>query len=291
MPEQAKKILAGITTLILTTLIIINIVSAITLNSVTAPTLAPGEEGEITIELENNFDEDATDISLQLALNGLPFISIGSSEDSISELETNDEEEIKFKIKASNDIKPGDYEIPYNLQYTIDKEIKKRIGSIGIKVNASPELTFTVSTEKPILNMQDKISLKIINKGLADAKFVSVKILTQGFTLLSENEVYIGTINSDDFETADFDIIYSSKKPVFSAILEYTNFNNEKLTKIINLPINVYTQEKAFELGLINKNNTPFYIGIVIAIVLIFILYRAIRKNIRRKKLNNLKEA
>ena len=289
--NKTKKTLTKITTLILTALIITNLASAITIKSVTAPTLAPGEEGEIIIELENNFDDDATDISLQLALNGLPFISIGSSEASISELETNDEEELTFKIKASNDINPGDYEIPYNLQYTINKEIKKRTGSIGIKVNASPELTFTVSTEKPILNMQDKLSLKIINKGLADARFVSVKILPQGFTLLSEKEVYIGSIESDDFETADFDIIYTSKSPVFSAILEYTDFNNKRLTKIINLPVNVYTREKALELGLTNKNNTPFYIGIVITIILIFILYRIVRKNIRRKKLNNLKEA
>ncbi len=286
MKKQTTKIVLVITYVVLTILVITNLVSGITINSVTAPTMTPGEEGEITIELENNFDDDAIDVSLQLVLNGIPFISIGSSESSISELETNEEEEIKFKIKASNDIKPGDYEIPYNLQYTIEKEIKKRTGSIGIKVNASPELTFTVSTEKPILNMQDKISFKIINKGLADAKFVSVKILPQGFTLLSENEAYIGTINSDDFETVDFDIIYSSKKPVFSAILEYADFNNERLTKIINLPINVYTQEKALELGIINKNNTPFYIGAVITIVLIFILYRTIRKNIRRKKLN-----
>ena len=289
--NKTKKTLTKITTLILTALIITNLASAITIKSVTAPTLAPGEEGEIIIELENNFDDDATDISLQLALNGLPFISIGSSEASISELETNDEEELTFKIKASNDINPGDYEIPYNLQYTINKEIKKRTGSIGIKVNASPELAFTVSTEKPILNMQDKLSLKIINKGLADARFVSVKILPQGFTLLSEKEVYIGSIESDDFETADFDIIYTSKSPVFSAILEYTDFNNKRLTKIINLPVNVYTREKALELGLTNKNNTPFYIGIVITIILIFILYRIVRKNIRRKKLNNLKEA
>lgn len=269
---------------ILVALALSNPVTSITIKSVSAPSLAPGEEGEINIEIENTLGSEVKDISLSLVFNNLPFIPIGSSEDSLGELDGDDDEELTFKIKAANNIKPGDYEIPYNIQYTVNKEIKKRTGSIGIKVEANPDLAFTISTEKPVIGKQDRLTLKIINKGFADAKFVSVKLIPEGFTLLSDSEIYVGAVDSDDFETAEFDIIYDNQKPIFSAIVEYINFENKKITKIIDLPIKVYTEDKATELGLIKNNNLALYISILITLVLIFILYRIVRRRIKDSK-------
>jgi len=257
---------------------------SVTIKSVSAPSLAPGGEGEINIAIENTLDSKVKDISLSLFFNNLPFIPIGTSEDSLGELDEDDDEELTFKIKAANNIKPGDYEIPYNLQYIDNKEIKKRTGSVGIKVEANPDLAFIISTEKPIVGRQDRMTLKIINKGFADAKFVSVKLLPEGFTLLSDSEFYIGVVDSDDFETAEFDAVYNNQKPIFSAIVEYINFENKKITKTIDLPIKVYTEDKAIELGLIKNNNVALYIGILITIVLIFILYRIVRRRIKDSK-------
>lgn len=270
--------------IILVALALSNPVTSITIKSVSAPSLAPGEEGKINIEIENTLDSEVRDISLSLVFNNLQFIPIGSSEDSLGELDEDDDEEFTFKIKAANNIRPGDYEIPYNLQYTVDKEIKKRIGSVGIKVEANPDLAFTISTEKPIIGKQDRLTLKIINKGFADAKFISVKNIPKGFTLLSDSEIYIGAVDSDDFETAEFDVIYNNQNPIFSAIVEYINFENKKITKTIDLPIKVYTEDKATELGLIKNNNIILYISLLIAIILIFILYRIIRRGIKDSK-------
>ena len=272
------------------TISLTNLALAVTIKSVTAQTFTPGQDGDIIIEIENNLDKKAKDLSVSLDLKNLPFIPIGSSEDSISELDEEEEEEFIFKIKSANDIKPGDYEIPYAIRYAIDNEQRSRSGSIGIKVQASPDLTFTLSTEKPIIGIQDKISLKIINKGFADARFVSVKILPLGLTLLSDDEVYIGTINSDDFETADFEVIYQTNTLRFFAIIEYKDFNNKKITQNINIPITVYTEEKALELGLIEKSNTALYIITAITLILIWTLYRTIRKNSRLKRLSRKKD-
>lgn len=266
-------------------------VYGITIKSVSTDSLSPGESGEIRVEIENTLGADAKDISFSLTFNGLPFIPLGSSEDALEELDEDDDEELSFEIKAANDIEPGDYEIHYTLEYSVDNEHKKRTGSIGVRVEAHPDLIFSLSTDKPVIGNQDRISLKIVNKGFADAKFVSVKIVPEGFTLLSEEEVYIGTIDSDDFETADFDVIYRDQHPLFSAMVEYTDFDNERVTENVRLPVTVYTQEKAVELGFVEKNNAPFYIGIVIAIVLVFILYRMLRKRARDSRRKREKAA
>src|SRR3989344_508237 len=128
----------------------LNLASAIVINSVDAPALTPGEQGQIRIEIENIFTGDAENVLLSLDFKDLPFIPIGSSQQSIDKIEEDDEETFVFTIKASSDIKPGDYEIPYTLEYELNNNEKSRIGTIGVKVKANPELTFSIDTENPI---------------------------------------------------------------------------------------------------------------------------------------------
>ena len=258
--------------------------SAMTINSVSVDNISPGTEGVIRIEVEITLNELAKDINLNLNFQGLPFIPVGSSSGGVDELKEDDEENFAFRIRASNDVAPGDYQIPYVLTFRINSGPQTREGSIGISVNAQPELSYSADIENPIVGRQSKINLKIVNKGLADARFVSVNLNPSGFTLLSEKEVYIGTVDSDDFETATFEVIFTSEKPKLTATVEYTDFDNSKKLDEVNLPTKVYTQEKAIELGIIQRNNWPIYIGIVVVLMVIWLVWRTIRKGQRMKK-------
>ena len=154
---------------------------------------------KIDIEVENIFSDDVTDVSISLSLANLPFIPLGASEDSVDEIKEDDSEDFIFTIKASNDAVPGDYEIPYTLQYDFENKTKTREGSLGVRVEASPELTFSANLDNPVVEQKGKITLKIVNQGFSDARFLSVRIIPSGFTLLSDAEVYIGNVDSDDF--------------------------------------------------------------------------------------------
>ena len=274
------KILLILLTLILT----LNLASALTINSVFADKISPGEQASLSIELENDLNENLEDISVSLSLTNLPFTPVGSSEYSIEELDEDDDETFIFKVKASNSIQPGDYTIPYVITYLADNEKKEKKGSIGITITGSAELSFTISAENPVINEKGKINLKIINKGFAEARFVSIKVSPSGFTLLSESEDYIGEIDSDDFETSTFDVVFKDKNPIFTGIMEYTDFNNNKVKKTINLPIKVYTEEEAITLGIKTKSNSVYYIIAIVAIIIIWILYRVIKKRSRIKR-------
>ena len=258
--------------------------SAMTVNSVSVDDIAPGTEGVIRIEIENTLSETAEDVNLNLNFLGLPFIPIGSSSGGVNEIKEDDEENFAFRIRASNDIAPGDYQIPYILTFRINNGLQTRTGSIGVSIKAQPELSYSSDIENPVVGRQGKISLKIVNKGMADARFVSVDINPSGFTLLSEKEVYIGTVDSDDFETAVFDVVFISEKPKLTATVSYTDFENNKKTDEINLPLKIYTRKKAIELGIIQRNNWPFYIGIVAVLIIIWFIWRAVRKRQRMKR-------
>ncbi|MEK6844122.1 MAG: hypothetical protein AABX83_01715 [Nanoarchaeota archaeon] len=263
---------------------LISMVSAISIKSLDVDNLTPGSEGKIRVEIENTLQDDVDEVSFNLNLVNLPFRVIGSSEDSIDELNEGEEDDFIFTIKAANDIKPGDYQIPYTISFLDNNQQKQRSGSIGLTVNGNTELTLSIQTEKPIVNKQDKVTLKIVNKGFADAKFVSIKIIPQGLVILSENEAYIGTISSDDFETETFDVIYKTQNPIMTIVVEYKNFDNTLITENFNLPILAYNEEKALELGLITKSNTPLYASILIFLILAFIVIRSFRKRARLKK-------
>jgi len=116
-------------------------------------------------------------------------------------------------IRAANDISPGDYQIPYLLRFNLNDEQEERMGTIGIKVTADTILSFSLDAENAIEGNEGKLTLKIVNKGFADARFVTVELLPVSYTLLSEREIYIGTVDSDDFETATFDVIFNKIIP------------------------------------------------------------------------------
>ena len=260
-------------------------ISAVTVEQVDADKIMPGETGHITITVKNTLSEDIEDVSLILNLDKTSFTTIGSSEDSEEEIKENREESFSFIIKAPNDLKPGDYNIPYTIKYTNtgDNEEYEKQGSFGIAVSGETKLLYSIGTEKNVVGEQGKISLKIINAGLGDVKFVSITTSSQGFEFLSSNIDYIDKIESGDDETASFDVLFISENAKLTVVLKYKDFENKDITESIELPVKVYSREKGLKLGIISKSKIPFYAGVVIAVIIIWIIYRQIRKRNRRK--------
>ncbi|MDP4039106.1 MAG: hypothetical protein Q8P57_00800 [Candidatus Pacearchaeota archaeon] len=251
-------------------------------------TLFPGEEKTITLEIKNDNNYDIEDVSIKLLLNDLNFISIGNSEKTESEIREDDKETFVFKLKASRDIIPGDYNIPYKLRYGISNAVNgtiEREGSFGLRVSALTELDFSIRTENAIVGERGKITLEIINKGLGEIRFVSVDMLPDsGYTLLSSSKEYIGTIDSDDSDFATFDVLFKSTKAILNSQIRYKDFDNIDQNQIISLPIKVYSRENALEIGLISESKTKIYIGMVILVIILWYIYRKIKKRKKRKK-------
>ena len=249
----------------------------------------PGESGSVKVEVDNNFNFDIEDVSVALTLDDLPFTSVGSSEKSLDDLDSDDDDSVTFTIQASTDIIPGDYNIPYVVKYTNAEDSnatqEEKIGSFCLRVSAKTNIDFSVETKDNIVGQQGRISLKIVNKGLGEIKFVSVKISPQGYELISSRDVYVGTIDSDDSDTASFDVVFKTTSPTLSAIVNYNDFDNKAKTETINLPVNVYTVEKALELGLITKTNYIPYFGVG-GILIIWFIWRKIKKRRKNKGRN-----
>jgi|WetSurMetagenome_2_1015567.scaffolds.fasta_scaffold208895_2 hypothetical protein len=275
MQKQTKILFAVMFTLILA----LSITSAMSVKSVDANNFQPGSQQEITLKVKNTIGTDVEEVSLTLDLSNLPF-SLSESEDNPDEISDDDTENFDFTLKASGSAKAGDYQIPYTLNYD-GNQTKK--GTFTLTIEAEPELVYSVSTDTPVVGSKAKMTLNLINKGLGDAKFVSITLIPDGYTLLSNENVYVGTIDSDDTQKENFEVIFTKPNPTLTAKIEYREFDNNLITKTITLPLTVYSQEQALKIGIIHPNNTGIYILLTAVGIIGWIIIRRIRK---KKRLN-----
>lgn len=272
-----KILLFGLLTIFLT-----GFVSSINVDSVTVDTVSPGEEGIIRINIENEGNNDVDSLSLKLNFGNPNIIPVGSSEEFLDTLDEDDEESFIFRFRVSNSLPAGTYSITYNLTYEEDNSNIEQSGTIGIVVSAEPEIEITANTQNSIVGSQGELNIRIINQGLADARFVNLKVESEDLVFLSGNSEYIGTIDSDDFETNSFDVIYSSKFPSIMVKIIYKDFDNKEQELVKTLSLRAYTAQEAVEKGILTKSNAPTYVGIVVLLLVLWFIYRSIKK--RRKK-------
>lgn len=269
---------------ILSLILLIGFASAVSVESVTVDTVSPGEEGTIRIEIENNGNDDLEFLSFRLNFDNSGIIPIGSSEESLNTLEEDDEETLVFRFKIANTLPAGTYSVDYEINYEENGDEVKQSGTLGIVVSAEPEIEIVANTQNSIIGQQGNLDIRVINKGLADARFVSLVVESEDIIFISENSEYIGTIDSDDFETTSFDAIYNSKFPSITVKLTYKDFNNEEQQVIETKSLRVYSSEEAIEKGILKKNNASTYVGIVLLLLVAWIAYRKIKRRNKKKE-------
>lgn len=284
-----KKIIAAII-LAICLFSIIGFASALTISSVsTSPNkVEPGKNIEVFINVENEADDKITDISIALRLDNVPFApSDSSSEISFDEIKSDKSKEAEFELIALNDAKSGIYKIPVEIKYTEDTQLKVRNALIGITISSEPILGASIEDNLLLKGQENELTIKIVNKGLSDIKFLEVETESSTYySTLSSKNIYIGDIDSDDFDTARFRIYFRETVPSrinFPVTLVYKNTLNKEYTETFNLDLNVYSREKAIELGLLKQSYTLYYIIGIVVLIIIYIIYRKIKKSRKLK--------
>ena len=236
----------------------------------------PGQEGLVTLVIKNLADSTLKDINVKLDLTGTttPFAPIETSTlKNIKTLTGGKSNTITYNVIATPDATSGVYKVPVTVtfsdnvgtNYTSTEIISLIVGGTPqILTNLEPEVTFLSGTT-------GDVRANIINKGLVDIKYVTIKVKPNGnFELLSNDESYIGNIDSDDFDSATFKIHVMSDfsgELIIPTTVTYMSANNIAFEKTYDLKMRVYTSDEAKNLGLIASSNNTTTIIIVLAIV------------------------
>ena len=267
-------------------------ISAVSIKDVTSSPsqVVPGETSDISIRMENIFDYTVYNLNVKLDLTNVPFAPYqSSSEKFIDELDDGDRETFNFELIILPSASAGIYKIPVQITYEGNNgSIISKQELISLTVNSAPRLTFSVdSSETLIKGKENSLTVKIINSGLSDVKFLYLSLADSGgISILSTREQYLGDISSDDFDTTTFSVYVNSNALSSVSIpvtIRYLDSTNKEYTETKEISVKTYSLNEAQDLGLIVKPNYLLYIlaGII---VLIYLIYRFLRKRKLKKQ-------
>src|SRR3989344_1229725 len=175
--------------------------------------IAPGAKAKVTMVMKNYATSLLKDIrvSLDLGKSGdesTPFSPVGSTNEKvITYMEPQSSKTMEFDLLVDPDAVSKSYKVPLSIRYSdsTGRNFSKS-NILTLVVGAEPDVSVGIDTTTIYSDdTMGELTVKIVNKGLPDMKFVNVKLAkSEKYRIISPSEVYIGNIDSDDYETADF---------------------------------------------------------------------------------------
>lgn len=238
--------------------------------------LNPGQKGKITINLKNNADSFLKDISIQLILQSLVGASVVdlpfAIEDSVSEktidiLQSSQTHIVEYDLIAYPGVESGIYKIPVVLKF-YDSTGQDYTKNDFITVIVNPKIDVYMVLERSDLSKEAKsgeVVIRIVNKGFGKIK--SANLIFEENDDISivtpYNQIYIGNIDSDDYETAEINIKANSDTINIPVKLDFKDALNKDHEIKENLTLKIYSQK---ELGQ-SSGNTFWYVLLFIVII------------------------
>ncbi|MBI4153007.1 hypothetical protein HY497_00660 [Candidatus Woesearchaeota archaeon] len=225
----------------------------------TVPELvAPGTEFRLEIVLRNSADSLIRNVNAKMNLSGsgIPFAPDQSgSEGYVYQINPKTQKSVSYELIALPNADGGVYKIPLTLTYTDEtgSEIEKD-DLISLKISSAPELLAVIDSSTITQEQRSgTVSVRIVNRGLTDIKLLTAALQeSEDYSLAAEPYVYVGNIDSDDYETADFDIALQSYDKIveFPIKLTYRDVTNKEFSEEVVLKLK--TQSKGLILTIIS---------------------------------------
>lgn len=243
--------------------------------------IIPGSEIDVVVTLKNMVSVLMKEIELELDLSGdVPFIPIGSTtKKTLDSLNKGNSKDFLFNIAVDAEAESKVHKIPLILNYKDEFGNNYTMETLtGLKVATDPELIYTIeSSEIYSVGSSGHISIKIVNPSLADIKFLNVELLeSEDYNIISSSNVYLGNLESDDYETADFNIYANSNKENIPIKLKvtYKNAFNEEYHSEETVMLPLYSKSELTKFGLGGNgglSTTLFYLVLAIFIYLFIV--------------------
>lgn len=260
---------------------------------ITEPSVVePGAKTKLTILLKNYATSLLRDVKVALDLGNsetAPFSPVGSTNEKVlAYMEPQVSKSIEFELLVDPDAASKTYKIPVSIKYYDSlSKVYNKTNLVTVVVGGEPDVSIYVDSSTIYkAKSYGEMTVKIVNKGLPDMKFVNVRLSnSSNYRIISPAEVYIGNIDSDDYETADFKLYIektSDKKVALPLTVAYKDANNKNYRNVVNLELPIYSSSEAKKLGLSEGNGKFWWVVVVVLAVAGFFGYRYWKK--RRKQ-------
>ena len=242
-----------------------------------------GARENFKVELENTGKSLLKNLRVKLNLDQLPFAPIGTSNEKvISSVAPGEKVKLNFDLAPHDTAKSGTYKASLSLDFIDDSgKNYSRSSNVGLIVYDQPEFKLALkNTAVYTPDSAGEIVLSVSNIGPSEIKFMTMELLdTAQYQVISPPIAYLGNLEADDFETAEFEIKTSKSSPAAANLkvkLTYKDSRNKEITTEETVKLPIYSSRDAEKFGLVktNRNILSAYLmtGMLI-ISIVFVLF------------------
>ena len=242
--------------------------------------ISPGSDGLVKIIFKNTADSRLKDIVIKLDLRNesIPIAPLTSTaEKKIKSLGVNGEETVYFNIIVSPNAEAKVYKVPLKITYYDDLgSLYTSDDTIGIAVNSESQFQLNIENSN-IYNSGErgKVTVSVSNVAPLDAKFVNLELLdSKYYQVISQKSIYIGDLESDDFDTVEYDI-YAKKtkdwKVPLDFLVRYKDAYNNELEYKKTLYLETYSYFGQLKYGI--KSPKGIFRFIIFVAIIVFLYY------------------
>lgn len=196
-------------------------------------------------------------------------VPLGASSVYVQQLGVGESKTISFPVLINPSAVSKPYFLPISVDYYDSSKIQYTgTDYLGLKVLGSPEIGLLLAEAVPFLvpGKSTQITIDLFNTGLGPAKFITASV-DSSFLSVPTNKFFIGTIESDDFDSIILDAIVSSSISVgdhdIKVTLLYKNEYGDPMVKEYAVPVHVYSPSDVPN-GNGGGDNLPLIVGLVV---------------------------
>ncbi|MCX6767364.1 MAG: hypothetical protein NTY90_01355 [Candidatus Micrarchaeota archaeon] len=250
----------------------------------------PGSPVKTVVVLKNYAPNTLKDILVKMDTSeSTPLAPMGgSSEKRIPSLAGGESAQVVFDSIVLPDAAPKVYRVPVTISYGDELgNAYSKADVLTVVVSDAPRISTRIESTTIIRSgTQGKVNIQIVNEGLAEAKFLRVTLQkSDGFEIVSPADTYLGTLNSDDYETAEFTVFLkqTDAKAIWLPVtVEFTDALNRQHSQASNIQLRLYSEDEINSIGLEQKGGTSIVIIVVVLAVAGYLAYRGY-KQFRKK--------
>lgn len=248
----------------------------------------PGEKVNVTLTLRNLAARTLKNVQVKLELDNVPFAPFHTTnEKTIVRLGSQEEKSATFTLVTDPDAASQIHKILYKLSYQDEQQVSyARNGTFGMMVYDKPQFLVNLEDSEVYEQLDNgNIVISLSNTGTSTLKFVTLELKeSAAYQVLSAKKVYLGNLESDDYETAEFMIHPTNEESQsipLNLLVEYKDNYNQAYNKMEVVELPIYSQEDAVRYGLKETANTSlsyfgYAFGILILVFMIFMVINAL---------------
>ena len=257
----------------------------------------PGKEFNLNFNIKNMAFSEISNLKVTLNVDQLsetndvvPFYTIGTANHKVIDLiNANKNANVNFKMIADPQADSKLYRLPVTIDYNNNKG-ERLSKDFFVTINVFDEPQYLINLENSDIyktNQRGRVIISISNIGTGRLNYLRTTLIeSNDYTILSPKNVYLGNLESDDFETADYQLFVESDKDEIKLILivEYKDEFNNNYEDNKEVTLRLYSGEDLFRFNFESREaNTNQIITIMILLLLsvfwIFMLIDAIKSN------------